>query len=229
MRILVVEDERKLASALRQALEGRGYCVDLAHDGEEALDYFAANEFDLVLLDVMLPKQDGFHVVRQLRARRCSVPVLLLTAREDTESKVRGLDSGADDYLAKPFDLPELLARIRALLRRGTGERAATLAAADLEVDPAAMTVRRAGRWLSLTTREYQLLELLMRNNNRVLSREAIFDRIWAGHFGGTVKIVDVYINYLRGKVDHGFEPKLLHTVRGVGYALRTDHDEDAA
>jgi DNA-binding response OmpR family regulator len=229
MRILVVEDERKLAAALRQALEGRGYSVDLAYDGEEALDYFGANEFDLVLLDVMLPKQDGLHVVRQLRARRCRVPVLMLTAREDTESKVKGLDSGADDYLAKPFELAELLARIRALLRRGTGERAATLAAADLEVDPAAMTVRRAGRALSLTTREYQLLELLVRNKNRVLSREVIFDRIWASHFAGTVKIVDVYINYLRVKVDYGFEPKLLHTVRGVGYALRTDPDEGEA
>lgn len=151
----------------------------------------------------------------------------MLTAREDTASKVRGLDSGADDYLAEPFDLPELLARIRAVLRRGTAGRPAPLVAADLELDPAAMAVTRRGRPRTLTAREYQLLELLLRNKGRVLSREAIFERIWTGGFAGAPKIVDVYVNYLRGKIDHGFEPKLLRTVRGVGYTLRPDVDAD--
>ena len=223
MKLLVVEDEPKLASSLRAALARAGYAVDLAPDGEMATDFAAAYEYDLVLLDVMLPKLDGFAVLKQLRRRRYAGPVLMLTAREDTRSKVQGLDLGADDYLSKPFDLEELLARIRALLRRGGAERSGLLSLLDLTLDPAAKRVSRAGRALSLTAREYQLLEFLLRNKNRVMSRDVIYDHVWSRDYPGSLKIVDVYVNYLRAKIDQSFEPKLLQTVRGLGYVLSAE------
>jgi DNA-binding response OmpR family regulator len=221
MKLLVVEDEPKLARSLRGSLERAGYAVDVACDGETALDFAGAYPYDLVLLDVMLPKLDGFEVLTRLRSDLFRAPILMLTAREDTRSKVRGLDCGADDYLAKPFELEELLARIRALLRRDASDRSALLRIADLVLDPAAKSVARAGRPLALTAREYQLLEFLLRNKGRVLSRDVIYDHVWSSDFTGNLKIVDVYVNYLRSKIDEGFEPRLLATVRGLGYVLR--------
>jgi DNA-binding response OmpR family regulator len=226
MKLLVVEDEPKLARSLQSSLESAGYAVDLALDGEQALDYAGVYAYDLVLLDVMLPRLDGFQVLKRLRDARFPAPVLMLTAREDTRSKVRGLDLGADDYLAKPFELEELLARIRALLRRDATDRSALLRAADLLLDPAAKKVTRAGRPLALTAREYQLLEFLLRNKGRVLSRGAIYDHVWSSDYTGNLKIVDVYVNYLRSKIDEGFEPRLLATVRGLGYVLREGEHE---
>ena len=221
MKLLVVEDEPKLARSLRGSLERAGYAVDLALDGETALGYAGSYDYDLVLLDVMLPKLDGFQVLKRLRDNRFPAPILMLTAREDTRSKVRGLDCGADDYMAKPFELEELLARIRALLRRDASDRSALLRIADLVLDPAAKSVGRAGRSLTLTAREYQLLEFLLRNKGRVLTRDVIYDHVWSSDFTGNLKIVDVYVNYLRSKIDEDFEPKLLATVRGLGYVLR--------
>ncbi len=220
MKLLVVEDEPKLGAILRAALERAGHTVDLARDGEAALDYAAVYEYDLVLLDVMLPKLDGFEVLERLRRGRFQAPLLMLTARSDTKSKIRGLDFGADDYLAKPFDLEELLARVRALLRRTGPERSVLLQVRDLTLDPKAKRVSRSGRSLSLTAREYQLLEFFLRNKNRVLSRDVIYEHVWSSEFTGSLKIVDVYVNYLRAKIDHSFEPKLLQTVRGLGYVL---------
>jgi len=225
MKILVVEDESKLALSLQAALERAGYTVDIASDGEMALDYARVYTYDLVLLDVMLPKLDGFGVLRRLRQGRIDTPVLMLTARDDTASKVQGLDFGADDYVTKPFELTEILARIRALLRRRGPDRSGVLTAADLVLDPAAKSVTRCGRPLALTAREYQLLEFFLHNKNRVLSRGVIYEHVWSSDFSGTLKIVDVYLNYLRGKVDEGFKPKLLHTVRGFGYVLREETD----
>lgn len=225
MKLLVVEDEPKLARSLRRALERAGYTVDTASDGEMALDYARVYAYDLVLLDVMLPKLDGFGVLGKLRQARFEAPVLMLTAREDTASKVRGLDLGADDYVAKPFELEELLARVRALLRRGGPDRSGVLTVADLVLDPAAKQVSRGGCVVSLTAREYQLLEFFLRNKNRVLSREVIYEHVWSSDFFGTLKIVDVYVNYLRVKLDQNFSPKLLHTVRGLGYVLRNEAD----
>lgn len=225
MKLLVVEDEEKLARSLRAALEHAGHAVDVASDGEMALDFARVYSYDLVLLDVMLPKLDGYGVLRWLRRRGDAAPVLMLTAREDVKSKVRGLDTGADDYLTKPFELDELLARVRALLRRRGPERSGRLGIADLILDPATKTVTRADQRLSLTAREYQLLEFLLRNKGRVLSRDVIYEHVWSNDFSGTLKIVDVYVNYLRSKIDRGFHPKLLHTVRGLGYVLREDQD----
>jgi DNA-binding response OmpR family regulator len=202
MKLLVVEDEGKLARSLASSLERAGYAVDLAFDGEAALDRADAYDYDLVLLDIMLPKLDGFQVLKRLRDGRISAPVLMLTAREDTKSKVRRLDLGADDYLAKPFELEELLARIRALLRRDASDRSALLRIGDLVFDPAAKRVTRAGRLLALTAREYQLLEFLLRNKGRVLSRSVIYDHVWSRDFTGNLKIVDVDVNYLRSKID---------------------------
>jgi DNA-binding response OmpR family regulator len=223
VKVLLVEDEPKLALSLRAALTKAGYAVDLASDGEAALDYAQVYEYDLVLLDVMLPKVNGFEVLERLRANLLRAPVLMLTARVDTASKVKGLDIGADDYVAKPFELEELLARVRALLRRGSQDRAALLQVSDLVLDPAAKRVSRAGRQLTLTAREYQLLEFLLRNKNRILGREVIYEHVWSSDFSGSLKIVDVYVNYLRAKIDHDFAPKLLQTVRGLGYVLTED------
>jgi DNA-binding response OmpR family regulator len=221
MRLLVVEDEPVVAEALARMLRHAGYLVDGAADGDEALEYAGVYRYDLIVLDAMLPRRDGFAVLKALRQRRCASPVLMLTARTDTGSKVRGLDTGADDYLTKPFEHDELLARIRALLRRPGPERAGALHAADLTLDPATREVRRAGVLVSLTTREYQLLECLLRHKNRVQSREQIFEGVWSENFVGSLKIVDVYITYLRRKLDDGRDVKLIQTLRGHGYVLK--------
>ncbi|HXJ37559.1 MAG TPA: response regulator transcription factor [Candidatus Eisenbacteria bacterium] len=222
MRILVVEDEPKVASFVRRGLEAEHYAVDVAADGEAGLAQALATAYDLVVLDVNLPKRDGFGVVRELRARGQTVPVLLLTARGGVSDKVTGLDVGADDYLTKPFAVEELLARVRALLRRGAPSATPALSLADLTLDPVTREVTRAGKRIELTAREHALLEFFLRNRGRVLSRALIAQRVWGVEFDTFTNVIDVYVNYLRRKIDADFEPKLLHTVRGVGYVLKT-------
>ncbi len=227
MRLLLVEDERKLAAFIKKGLERQcGYAVDVVYDGEEGLLHALTYEYDLIILDIMLPKKDGLNVLRELRRRRIRSSILLLTAKDSVESKVAGLDSGADDYLTKPFDLRELAARIRALLRRGGEGKSPILIADDLVLDPATRLAKRGPRELKLTAREFSLLEYLMRNKNRVLTRAQIADHVWSGSFEGSSNIVDVYINYLRAKIDQGAARKLIHTVWGVGYLLRDGQEE---
>ncbi len=227
LRLLVVEDEPDLAAAVRGRLKGEGYAVDVAADGEEALAFARAVRYDVIVLDLMLPRVSGFEVLRSLRAGGVTAPVLLLTARAAVEDKVRGLDAGADDYLTKPFAFEELLARIRALTRRDLADRAGTvLRVGDLELDTVARRVTRAGRSIELTAKEYALLEYLMRNPGQVLSRTQIADHVWDYDFDGYSNVVDVYIRYLRRKVDEGFDQRLIQTVRGAGYRLREGAEE---
>ena len=224
MRILVVEDERKVAAFVRQGLVEEGHVVEVAADGEAALDAVAGGPpYDLVVLDVMLPKRDGLSVLKALRARRVQAPVLLLTARDGVADKVAGLDAGADDYLAKPFAFEELLARVRALLRRGRGAAEPVLRLEDLSLDPATRLVVRGGRRISLTAREYALLEYFLRNTGRVLTRPMITQHVWGMDFDPESNIVDVYVGYLRRKIDADGEPRLLQTVRGAGYSLSAE------
>jgi two-component system, OmpR family, copper resistance phosphate regulon response regulator CusR len=221
MRILVVEDERKVASFLRQGLQEEGHTVEVAADGAAALDaLLAGSVYDLVVLDLMLPKRDGFEILRTLRQRRVETPVLVLTARDAVSDKVTGLDLGADDYLTKPFAFDEFLARARALLRRGGGPRVPVLMLGDLRLDPATRLVTRGGRRITLTVREYALLEYLLRNVGRVLTRPMIAQHVWGIDFDTESNIIDVYVGYLRRKIDAHGERRLLHTVRGAGYML---------
>jgi heavy metal response regulator len=221
VRILVVEDEKKVASFLRRGLEAEHHEVDVVHDGEAGIARALATEYDLIVLDLMLPRRDGLEVVRELRRLGRPVPILVLTARATLTDKVTGLDVGADDYLTKPFEFAEFLARVRALLRRGTPATSPILTVADLTLDPATRKVSRANQAIELTPREYALLEFLMRNRGRVLSRALIAEHVWGIHFDSFTNVIEVYVNYLRRKIDSDFEPKLLHTVRGVGYALK--------
>jgi heavy metal response regulator len=225
MRILLVEDDKKVASFIRKGLEEEGYAVDVAADGEAGLFMGLDRLHDLIILDVMLPKKPGFQVLRELRQAKVATPVLMLTARDTVEDKVQGLDAGADDYLTKPFVFAELLARVRALLRRGAEARSPRLQVADLVLDPATRSVTRSGQSITLTNREFALLEYLMRNAGRVLTRTAITEHVWDYDFDSGTNVIDVYVNYLRKKIDAGHEPKLLHTVRGVGYVLRESHE----
>jgi heavy metal response regulator len=221
MRILVVEDERKVASFLRQGLQEEGHAVEVAADGAAALDTLLEEPgYDLVVLDLMLPKRDGFEVLKTLRQRRIQTPVLVLTARDAVSDKVTGLDLGADDYLTKPFSFDEFLARVRALLRRGTGQRAPVLKLDDLALDPATRTATRGARRITLTAREYALLEYFFRNVGRVLTRPMIAQHVWGLDFDTESNIIDVYVGYLRRKIDGDSERRLLHTVRGAGYML---------
>jgi heavy metal response regulator len=229
MRILLVEDDRKVASFIRKGLTEEGYAVDVAHDGEAGLFMGLDRLHDVIVLDVMLPGKPGFQVLRELRQAKVITPVLLLTARDAVEDKVQGLDAGADDYLTKPFAFAELLARVRALLRRGKAGQAATLQVADLTLDPAARTVKRGGETIPLTNREFALLEYFLRNPGRVLTRTMIAEHVWDYSFDAGTNVIDVYVNYLRKKVDAGREPKLIHTVRGVGYVLRAERREPSA
>ena len=224
MKILVIDDERAVRESLRRALELEGYEIELAPDGEEALARLGLEPpLDAAILDVLMPGIDGLEVCRRLRANGNRVPVLMLTARAEVDSRVAGLDAGADDYLPKPFALAELLARLRALLRRaGNGEEARdVLRFADLELDSGTREVRRAGRPIELTRTEFSLLELFLRNPRQVLTRSIIFERVWGYDFGPTSNSLDVYIGYLRRKSEDGGAARLIHTVRGVGYALR--------
>ena len=219
MRILVVEDEKKVASFIKKGLQQEGYAVDTVYDGQEAVQNATAFDYDLVVLDLMLPKRLGLDVLREVRSKKPSLPFLVLTAKGAIEDKVAGLDAGADDYLIKPFAFAELSARIRALLRRGVQENT-RLRIADLEMDIAARQVRRAGQVLDLKMKEYALLEFLLRNAHRAVTRTMIVEHVWDIHFDSVSNVVDVHINSLRNKVDKGFSPPLIHTIRGVGYVL---------
>ncbi|MGH3065312.1 MAG: response regulator transcription factor [Gaiellaceae bacterium] len=224
MKILVVDDERAVRESLRRALELEGYEVELASDGEEALGRLALEPpVDAAILDILMPGIDGLEVCRRVRANRNPIPVLMLTARAEVDSRVAGLDAGADDYLSKPFALAELLARVRALLRRAANGQVESdvLRFADLELDLGTREVRRAGRSIELTRTEFSLLELFLRNPRQVLTRSIIFERVWGFDFGPSSNSLDVYIGYLRRKTEDGGATRLIHTVRGVGYALR--------
>jgi two-component system response regulator MprA len=222
MRILVVDDERAVRESLRRALELEGYEIELADNGEEALYRLEADtEPDAVILDVLMPGVDGIEVCKRLRRTGSKLPVLMLTARDAVENRVAGLDAGADDYVTKPFALEELLARIRALLRRATEDSDEVLRFADLELDPGTREVKRDGEQIELTRTEFSLLELFLRNPRQVLTRSVIFERVWGYDFGFASNSLDVYIGYLRRKTEAGGKPRLIQTVRGVGYALR--------
>jgi heavy metal response regulator len=221
VRILVVEDEKKVAQFITQALEEEEYTVDVAHDGEQGLALAQAQKYDVIVLDVMLPRMSGLEVMREFRVHSGSTPTLMLTAKTAVEDRVAGLDSGADDYLTKPFAVAELLARIRSLLRRGTMDKTTLLTIADLELDTVSHRARRGGVDIELTAKEYALLEFFLRNRGRVLSRTSISEHIWRYNFDTGTNIIDVYVNHLRNKIDEGFEPRLIHTVRGVGYVMK--------
>ena len=223
MYILIVEDEKKVVGFLKKGLQEEHYTVDVAYDGEEALLLAGMNRYDVIILDIMLPKKDGMEVLKALRTQGLSTPILMLTAKDTLEDKVRGLDSGADDYITKPFAFAELLARIRALLRRGKPTNETSLTAADLMLDPIQHKVQRGGKPIELTSKEYALLEYFLRNKGQVLTRTLINEHVWGYRFDTGTNIVDVYVNYLRSKIDRGFDKKLIHTVRGVGYVLREE------
>jgi heavy metal response regulator len=220
MRVLLVEDEPKIADFIRRGLTEDGHAVDVAGDGEEALDWPSVADFDVIILDVMLPVRDGLDVCRTLRRRGLQTPVLMLTARDAIDDRVRGLDSGADDYLVKPFAFAELLARIRALVRRPAALQGARLEAGDLALDTATRLVTRASRAVALTTKEYAILEYLMRHPNQVLTRTMIAEHVWNYDFDSESNVIDVHIRNLRRKIDDGFPEKLIQTVRGAGYRI---------
>lgn len=219
MKVLIVEDDESVARFLLQAVSEAGYQAQVVNDGLRGLEAARDQPFDLILLDVMLPGLDGFSVCRQLRAARLEAPILILTARDTIADKVEGLDSGADDYIVKPFQVVELLARMRALLRRSS-RTPAPLRVDDLTLDPVTRQAHRGGKTIFLSSTEYTLLEYLMRNEGRVLTRSAILDHVWQYDFGGNDNVLDVYISYLRGKIDKGFTRSLIHTVRGVGFRM---------
>ncbi len=221
MRILLAEDEEKVASHIRHGLVEAGYAVDVAGDGDEALWLAETHPFDALVLDVMLPGKDGFTVVRHLRRKQIVTPVIFLTARGEVEDRVRGLDAGGDDYLVKPFSMAELLARVRALLRRQRPDASNTLRVADLELDILSHTAKRGQRMIELTNREFALLEFLMMASPKPVSKTAIVEHVWDQHFDSETNVVNVYVNYLRGKVDPPELPPLIHTVRGIGFAVR--------
>jgi two-component system copper resistance phosphate regulon response regulator CusR len=226
MRILVVEDEAKVASFIRRALEEESYAVDVCADGTQglALAREAKNgRYDLIILDLMLPGIPGLDILKTLRKEQIPVPILILTARSQVDQKVKGLDAGGDDYLTKPFAIEELLARTRALFRRGSGEIAGLLQVEDLVLNPATREVTRGGKRIELTSKEYALLEYLMRNAGRILTRPMIAEHVWNLDFDTFTNVIDVYVNYLRNKVDRGWDRKLIHTVRGTGYVLRAE------
>lgn len=225
MRLLVVEDDLNLARFIQKGLQEERYAVDVAADGEAGLLLATVNPYDLIILDIMLPKLDGLKVCNRLRNERMTTPILLLTARESVEDKVSGLDSGADDYLTKPFAFAELLARVRALLRRNSAQPAGRLKADGLELDPVSHRVWRAGQEIPLTNKEFALLEYLLRNADQVLTRTAIIEHVWDIHYDSMTNIVDVHIRALRAKIDRDFDPPLIHTVRGVGYVLKTGEE----
>jgi len=221
MRVLVVEDEKKTASFVRKALQSEGFAVDACHNGDDALAAAKSTPFDVIVLDIMLPGRDGLSVLRQLRERRDATPILLLSARGEVNERVEGLNAGADDYLPKPFELAELVARVRALGRRGGDNKSPVLRVADLTLDTLTRRAQRGGAEIELTAREYRLLEFLMRSAGRLCGRMMILEKVWDYDFDPGTNLVDVYVRRLREKIDAGFEPKLLHTVRGAGYLLK--------
>ncbi len=223
MRVLVVEDEKKVSSFIKKGLEEEGYAVDVASDGETGLQMALDRVHDLIILDIQLPKRDGLSLLHELRKEKVTTPVLLLTVRATIEDKVLGLDAGADDYLAKPFAFQELVARIRALLRRRPEGKPAALQVADLTLDPARRLVFRDNRRIDLTAKEFALLDYFMRNPGRVLTRTMIAEHVWDYDFDSMTNVIDVYVNYLRKKIDSDQEQKLIHTIRRVGYMLKAD------
>ena len=221
MRILIAEDQKDLNRIITKRLSAEGYSVDSCFDVEEALSYIEMAEYDGIILDIMMPKRDGLSVLHSLRKKGIGTPVLFLTARDAVEDRVLGLDSGADDYLVKPFAFDELIARIRAMTRKSAGNSSNIFSVADLVMDTASHTVTRGGKEIALSAKEFSLLEYLLRNKGHVLSRTMIENNLWNFDYSGGTNAVDVYIRYLRKKVDDGFEPKLIHTVRGCGYVLK--------
>ena len=223
MRILIADDERDLNRLIKKRLKESGYSVDACFDGEEVLDYLQCAEYDALILDIMMPKMDGIAVLRQLRERENAIPVLLLTAKDSIEDRVTGLDAGADDYLVKPFAFEELLARLRVLLRKPVTQKSSVLRVADLSLHMNTRQVFRGDKEIRLSSKEYALLHYMMQNAGVVLSRDKLEQHVWDYDFSGGSNVIDVYIRYLRKKVDEGYENKLIHTVRGHGYILRED------
>jgi len=221
MRILLVEDEEKIASFVARGLKEARYVVDVAADGEKGLYMAEVNEYDLLILDIMLPGKDGISVCRELRSKKIDIPILMLSARDTTDDKVRGLNFGADDYLAKPFAFKELLARVQALLRRSAPVKGGILKIGDLELDQLTHKVSRGGKEIDLTSKEYGLLEYMMLNAGKVITRTSISEHVWHENFDSFTNVIDVYMNYLRNKIDKGFKKPLIRTVRGSGYIIQ--------
>jgi len=219
--ILVIEDEKKVAAFIKKGLEEERYIVEVAFDGEKGTELAVAQSYELIVLDILMPKKDGLTLLKEIREQGILTPVLMITAKGSVEDKVKGLDSGADDYLVKPFAIAELLARVRSLLRRGSAEKSTLLIVADLTLDLVSHKAQRNERTIELTAKEYTLLEYFMRNKNKVLSRSVLSEHIWNYNFDTGTNIIDVYINHLRSKVDGSAEKKLIHTVRGVGYMMK--------
>lgn len=220
-RILIIEDDQAILKLLQRGLGYEGYVVDVATDGRSGLHLAREHQIDLVILDLMLPGMDGLEVCHRLRTGNSNLPILILTAKDSVQDRIQGLDTGADDYMVKPFNLEELLARVRALLRRTQQDRLAVLKFADLTLDTGSRQAARGNRLIQLTAKEHELLELFLRHPKQVLRREVIFDRVWGYDFGGESNVLEVYIRYLRQKLEENGEPRLIHTVRGVGYVLR--------
>jgi len=225
MRVLIVEDDGRVADFLKKGFREESYAVDLCTEGNEAVDYAEANSYDLIVLDVMLPQKNGFMVCREVRQKNILSPIIMLTARDSVEDKVRGLQAGADDYLTKPFAFSELLARVLALLRRSRDYKKTILKIDDLELDPVTRKATRGGKLISLTGKEYALLEYLMRNQGRVITQSMIIEHVWDMNFDLASNVVNVYINHIREKIDRGFARPLIHTIRGVGYTLGNDEE----
>jgi DNA-binding response OmpR family regulator len=223
MRVLVIEDETKVGSFIKRALEEESYAVDLCEDGAQGLDMALSGSYDLIMIDLMLPSLPGLEVLTRLRKDKIQTPVLILTAQSKVDQRVKGLDAGADDYLTKPFAIDELLARVRALLRRGPAESPGIFQIDDLVLNPATREVTRGGQRIDLTVKEYALLEYFMRHAGRVLTRPMISDHVWNQDFDTFTNVIDVYVNYLRNKIDRGRARKLIHTIRGSGYMLKVD------
>ncbi len=223
MRVLVIEDETKVGSFIKRALEEESYAVDLCEDGAQGLDMALSGSYDLIMIDLMLPSLPGLEVLARLRKEKVQTPVMILTAQSKVDQRVKGLDAGADDYLTKPFAIDELLARVRALLRRGPVESPGILQIDDLMLNPATREVTRGGQRIDLTVKEYALLEYFMRHTGRVLTRPMISDHVWNQDFDTFTNVIDVYVNYLRNKIDRGRARKLIHTIRGSGYMLKAD------
>ncbi len=223
MRVLVIEDETKVGSFIKRALEEESYAVDLCEDGAQGLDMALTGTYDLIMIDLMLPSLPGLEVLTRLRKEKIQTPVLILTAQSKVDQRVKGLDAGADDYLTKPFAIDELLARVRALLRRGPAESPGIFQIDDLMLNPATREVTRGGQRIELTVKEYALLEYFMRHAGRVLTRPMISDHVWNQDFDTFTNVIDVYVNYLRNKIDRGRARKLIHTIRGSGYMLKAD------
>lgn len=223
IHILVIEDEAHLADSIARRLQEEGFAVDVVHDGEEGLQLACSKKYHLIVLDLLLPTKDGLHVLRELRRNKVASMVLVLTAKSTVEDRVEGLRTGADDYLLKPFAFAELIARVESLLRRQGVEQSTILRVADLELDIETRNVRRASRNIHLTAKEYLLLELLMRNKNRIMTRRTIAEQVWGYNFDTGTNVVDVYVNYLRKAIDEGFPKRLIHTVRGIGFILKEE------